>query len=64
MATEMISAVEKFALDSIDSPKMDKEAKIPPEVLAGLAALGLCGYCKKPLSPETTHIRNSSGEMN
>jgi acyl-CoA dehydrogenase family protein 9 len=42
-AKAMIDAVEKFAQDHIDSPKFDKEAKIPTEVLEGLAALGLCG---------------------
>ncbi|HLW57980.1 MAG TPA: acyl-CoA dehydrogenase family protein [Bacteriovoracaceae bacterium] len=43
MAKAMIDAVDKFAQDSIDSAKFDKEAKIPDEVLQGLAALGLCG---------------------
>src|SRR5690606_6687988 len=43
MAKAMIDAVDKFAQDSIDSAKFDKEAKIPDDVLQGLAALGLCG---------------------
>jgi acyl-CoA dehydrogenase family member 9 len=43
MAKAMIDAVDKFAQDSIDSAKFDKDAKIPEEVLQGLAALGLCG---------------------
>lgn len=43
MAKAMVDAVDKFAHDNIDSAKFDKEAKIPAEVLQGLAALGLCG---------------------
>jgi acyl-CoA dehydrogenase family protein 9 len=43
MAKAMIDAVDKFAQDSIDSAKFDKDAKIPAEVLQGLASLGLCG---------------------
>ncbi len=43
MAKEMVYAVDKFAQDNIDSAKLDKDAKIPKEVLDGLAGLGLCG---------------------
>jgi acyl-CoA dehydrogenase family protein 9 len=43
MAKAMIDAVDKFSQASIDSAKLDKEAKIPLEVLQGLAGLGLCG---------------------
>ena len=43
MGKAMVDAVDKFAQDSIDSAKFDKEAKIPEDVLQGLAALGLCG---------------------
>jgi acyl-CoA dehydrogenase family member 9 len=43
MAKAMIDAVDKFAQDSIDSFKLDRDSKIPQEVLDGLAALGLCG---------------------
>jgi acyl-CoA dehydrogenase family member 9 len=43
MAKAMIDAVDKFAQDSIDSAKFDKDGKIPAEVLQGLASLGLCG---------------------
>lgn len=43
MATTMIDAVNKFAHDQIDSRKFDMEAKIPLEVIHGLAELGLCG---------------------
>jgi acyl-CoA dehydrogenase family protein 9 len=43
MAKAMVDAVDKFAQTSIDSAKLDKEAKIPEEVLKGLAELGLCG---------------------
>lgn len=43
MAKAMIDAIDKFAQDSIDSAKFDRDAKIPQEVLEGLAALGLCG---------------------
>ncbi len=42
MAKAMIDAVDKFC-QTVDSAKMDKEGKIPPEVLKGLADLGLCG---------------------
>lgn len=43
MAKAMVDAIDKFAKDNIDSPKFDKDAKIPQDVLDGLAALGLCG---------------------
>lgn len=43
MAKEMINAVDKFAQTSIDSVKLDRDAKIPQDVMDGLAALGLCG---------------------
>lgn len=43
MAKAMVDAVEKYAQDNIDAAKIDREAKIPEEVLKGLAALGLCG---------------------
>lgn len=43
MAKAMVDAVDKFAQDNIDSAKFDREAKIPQEVLDGLAGLGLCG---------------------
>lgn len=42
-AKAMVDAVDKFAQANIDSVKLDREAKIPKEVLDGLAALGLCG---------------------
>ncbi len=43
MAKAMVDAIDKFAESSIDSAKLDKDAKIPEEVLKGLAELGLCG---------------------
>ena len=43
MAKAMVDAVDKYAQASIDSAKFDKDAKIPQEVLDGLASLGLCG---------------------
>ena len=43
MAKAMIDAVDKYAQANIDSAKFDREAKIPKEVLDGLASLGLCG---------------------
>lgn len=43
MAKEMIDAVDKFAQSSIDSVKLDRDSKIPEDVLMGLAGLGLCG---------------------
>jgi acyl-CoA dehydrogenase family protein 9 len=43
MAKAMVDAVDKFAQSSIDSAKFDRDAKIPKEVLEGLAGLGLCG---------------------
>nr|MBA2405951.1 acyl-CoA dehydrogenase family protein [Bdellovibrionales bacterium] len=43
MAKAMIDAVDRYAQANIDAAKMDREAKIPKEVLDGLAALGLCG---------------------
>lgn len=43
MAKAMVDAVDKYAAANIDSPKLDKDAKIPDDVLQGLAALGLCG---------------------
>lgn len=43
MAREMINAVSKYGEDNIDGEKFDNEAKIPEEVMAGLAELGLYG---------------------
>ena len=43
MAKAMTDAIDKFAQTHIDSPKFDKDAKIPQDVLDGLAGLGLCG---------------------
>ncbi len=43
MAQEMIDAINLFAKDNIDPFKMDEEAKIPEDVVRGLAELGLCG---------------------
>lgn len=43
MAKAMVDAIDKFAETSIDSPKLDRDAKIPDDVLKGLAELGLCG---------------------
>jgi acyl-CoA dehydrogenase family protein 9 len=43
MAKAMTEAIQKFAETSIDAAKFDRESKIPPEVLKGLAELGLCG---------------------
>ncbi len=42
-AKEMTDAVNRYCTDSIDGEKMDEEAKIPDEVIKGLAELGLCG---------------------
>jgi acyl-CoA dehydrogenase family member 9 len=42
MAKAMVDAIDKFA-PKIESAKFDKDAKIPTEVLEGLAGLGLCG---------------------
>jgi acyl-CoA dehydrogenase family member 9 len=43
MGKAMVDAVDKFAQANIDSAKFDKDAKIPDNVLQGLASLGLCG---------------------
>ncbi len=43
MAKEMCSAVSKYGEAAIDGEKFDDEAKIPDEVIQGLAELGLCG---------------------
>lgn len=43
MAKEMCSAVSRYGEDAIDGEKFDEEAKIPDEVIQGLAELGLCG---------------------
>jgi acyl-CoA dehydrogenase family protein 9 len=43
MAKAMVDAVDKYAQDNIDSAKFDREAKIPTDILQGLASLGLCG---------------------
>lgn len=42
-AKAMTDAINAFAESSIDSAKFDREAKIPEEVLKGVAELGLCG---------------------
>jgi acyl-CoA dehydrogenase family protein 9 len=43
MAKAMTDAVSSFCEDNIDSEKFDDAAKIPDEVVNGLAELGLCG---------------------
>tara|TARA_R110002072_G_scaffold276051_1_gene437442 strand:+ start:185681 stop:187447 length:1767 start_codon:yes stop_codon:yes gene_type:complete len=43
IAKEFTSAVSKFGQDNIDGEKFDNDAKIPDEVIQGLADLGLCG---------------------
>ncbi|CAM9866454.1 unnamed protein product [Chrysoparadoxa australica] len=43
IAKEFTSAIRKFGEDNIDGEKMDHEAKIPDEIIQGLAELGLCG---------------------
>ncbi len=43
ITTEFISAFQRFAKDQINSEKMDEEAKIPDEVVQGLAEMGLFG---------------------
>ncbi len=43
MAKAMVDAIDKYAASSIDSAKLDKDAKIPSDILEGLAGLGLCG---------------------
>ncbi len=42
-AKAMNDAIDKFAQANIDATKFDRDAKVPQEVLDGLAALGLCG---------------------
>jgi acyl-CoA dehydrogenase family protein 9 len=39
---EFVDAIQKFG-ESVDSEKLDREGKIPDEILQGLAELGLCG---------------------
>ena len=39
----MINAIDRFSEGSVDAEKMDEEGSIPPEVMQGLAELGLCG---------------------
>lgn len=43
MGKTMVDAVNKFALDQIDSTKFDRDGSIPDNVLKGMAELGLCG---------------------
>lgn len=43
MAKEMCQAIDQFAKDNINGEKFDQDAKIPKEVIQGLAELGLCG---------------------
>jgi acyl-CoA dehydrogenase family member 9 len=43
MGKEMINAVERYAQQSVNSEKLDRDAKIPQEMIEALAGLGLCG---------------------
>lgn len=43
IAKEFTDAVKKFGEDNIDGEKLDEEAKIPDDIIQGLAELGLCG---------------------
>ncbi|XP_072308124.1 complex I assembly factor ACAD9, mitochondrial [Eucyclogobius newberryi] len=40
---QLVAPVEKFFTEEVDSAKIDREAKIPPETLNGLKELGLFG---------------------
>ncbi|MBN3297765.1 complex I assembly factor ACAD9, mitochondrial [Amia ocellicauda] len=40
---QLVAPVERFFNDDVDSKKIDHEAKIPPETMAGLKELGLFG---------------------
>jgi acyl-CoA dehydrogenase family protein 9 len=40
---EFCSAIARYADENIDGEKFDHEAKIPEEVIKGLAELGMCG---------------------
>uniref|UniRef100_A0A8C6TUL7 Complex I assembly factor ACAD9, mitochondrial n=1 Tax=Neogobius melanostomus TaxID=47308 RepID=A0A8C6TUL7_9GOBI len=40
---QLVAPVEKFFSEEVDSAKIDREAKIPPETLSGLKELGLFG---------------------
>ncbi|XP_038552896.1 complex I assembly factor ACAD9, mitochondrial [Micropterus salmoides] len=40
---QLVAPVEKFFNEEVDSAKIDREAKIPPETLNGLKELGLFG---------------------
>lgn len=40
---EFCNAISKFADEMIDGEKFDEEAKLPEEVIKGLAELGMCG---------------------
>lgn len=42
-AKEMISAIDQFAKDNINSEKFDSESHLPDEVIAGLGEMGLLG---------------------
>ncbi|KAJ0068548.1 hypothetical protein NL108_008926, partial [Boleophthalmus pectinirostris] len=41
--SQLVAPVEKFFSEVVDSAKIDREAKIPPETLNGLKELGLFG---------------------
>uniref|UniRef100_A0A3B4A3K6 Complex I assembly factor ACAD9, mitochondrial n=1 Tax=Periophthalmus magnuspinnatus TaxID=409849 RepID=A0A3B4A3K6_9GOBI len=41
--SQLVAPVEKFFSEEVDSAKIDREAKIPPETLNGLKELGLFG---------------------
>jgi acyl-CoA dehydrogenase family protein 9 len=43
MAKEMTSAIDQFAKDNIDGEKFDREAKLPEDVIKGIAEMGLLG---------------------
>ncbi|XP_070758177.1 complex I assembly factor ACAD9, mitochondrial [Enoplosus armatus] len=40
---QLVAPVEKFFSEEVDSAKIDREAKIPPETMSGLKELGLFG---------------------
>ncbi|CAK6984972.1 complex I assembly factor ACAD9%2C mitochondrial, partial [Scomber scombrus] len=40
---QLVAPVEKFFSEEVDSSRIDREAKIPPETLNGLKELGLFG---------------------
>ncbi len=55
-ALPWLEKVETFLRDNVDGDRIDRESKVPPQVLDGLAKLGCFGITIPQLELHPTHV--------